>query len=154
MAVAKQVMVVLDCAEPEALADFYATILDAGVRRGLDPDFVEVVGPDGVHLAIRRDHGLAPPSWPRPEDAQQSHLHILVLQQDMDEAEREVIGLGARPLETRENHGPRDARLYSDPAGHTFSLIAWEGRMRDESEPGAVPQAPAASAPPPGRPGF
>lgn len=132
MPVAKRVMLVLDCAEPEALADFYATLLDAQARRGLDPDFVEVAGPGGVHLAIRRDHGLAPPSWPRPDDAQQAHLHVLVDQHDMDEAEREVIGLGARPLDTKDNAAPRDVRIYSEPAGHTFSLIAREGRTQEQ----------------------
>ncbi|MDT9685243.1 VOC family protein [Streptomyces sp. TRM76323] len=128
MTVAKSSVLVLDCSEPEALAEFYAGLLGADVRRCADPDFVEVVGHDGVHLAIRRDHGYAPPSWPRPDDSQQAHLHILVAEADMDEAEREAVGLGARPVETRENSGPRDVRTYADPAGHSFTLVAREGR--------------------------
>ncbi|MFE9395036.1 VOC family protein [Streptomyces flavidovirens] len=122
MTVAKQSVLVLDCAEPEVLAEFYAGLLDAEARVGTNPDFVEVVGGQGVCLAVRRDHGYAPPSWPRPEDSQQAHLRILVERGDMDEAEREAVSLGARPVDTKNNSGPRDERVYSDPAGHSFTL--------------------------------
>ncbi|MET9509046.1 VOC family protein [Streptomyces flavidovirens] len=122
MTVTKQSVLVLDCAEPEVLAEFYAGLLDAEARVGTNPDFVEVVGHQGVCLAVRRDHGYAPPSWPRPEDSQQAHLRILVERGDMDEAEREAVSLGARPVDTKNNSGPRDERVYSDPAGHSFTL--------------------------------
>ncbi|MEU5162029.1 VOC family protein [Streptomyces sp. NPDC020875] len=122
MAVTKTSVLVLDCAEPLELAEFYAALLDAEIHRGDDPDFVEIIGHRGVHLAIRRDPGHAPPSWPRPEDSLQSHLRILVDRDDLDEAERELIGLGARPVDTENRGGPREVRLYSDPAGHSFSL--------------------------------
>lgn len=121
----KTSVLVLDCAEPLELAEFYARLLGAEPRIGSDPDFVEVVGGSGVHLAIHRDHGYAPPSWPRPEDSQQAHLRILVGRGDMDEAEREAIGLGARPVDTKDNSGPRDVRVYTDPAGHSFSLAVY-----------------------------
>ncbi|MFD7425608.1 VOC family protein [Streptomyces sp. NPDC059818] len=122
MAVPKTSVLVLDCAEPEELADFYAALLNAEVRVGNELDIVEIVGHSGVHLAVRRDHGYAPPSWPRPDDSQQAHLRILVAREDIDEAEREAVGLGARPLDTKNNGGARDTRLYSDPAGHSFTL--------------------------------
>ncbi|MFF1837182.1 VOC family protein [Streptomyces sp. NPDC058231] len=125
MTVEKTSVLVLDCAEPLELAEFYSHLLGAETRIGNDPDFVEIVGHSGVHLAIHRDHGYAPPSWPRPEDSQQAHLRILVGRGDMDEAEREAIGLGARPVDTKDNSGPRDVRVYMDPAGHSFSLAVY-----------------------------
>ncbi|MGC5341765.1 VOC family protein [Streptomyces sp. DT24] len=125
MTVRKTTVLVLDCSEPVELAQFYASLLDAEVRIDDDPDYVEVAGSNGVRLAIHRDHGYAPPSWPRPEDAQQAHLRILVDPGDMDEAEREAIGLGARPVDTKDNSGPRDERVYTDPAGHSFSLAVY-----------------------------
>lgn len=134
MTVAKRAYLVLDCAEPAELADFYAALLGAETRYGTNPDFVEVVNNDGVHLAVRRDHGYAPPSWPRPDDSLQAHLHILVANGDMDEAEREVIGLGARPLDTKDNSGRHDSRMYADPSGHSFTL-AVSGNESDDSEP-------------------
>ncbi|MEV7425886.1 VOC family protein [Streptomyces sp. NPDC091212] len=122
MTVAKISVLVLDCAEPVELAEFYSSFLDAEIRVGPDPDFLEIIGNAGVHLAVRRDHGYAPASWPRPESSQQAHLRILVSRGEIDEAERELIALGARPLDTKDNGGPRDTRLYSDPAGHSFTL--------------------------------
>ncbi|MFI6284779.1 VOC family protein [Streptomyces sp. NPDC051018] len=122
MTVHKTSVLVLDCADPVGLAEFYATLFGARIRIGDDPDFVEIIGHQGVHLAVRRDVGHAPPSWPRPEDSLQVHLRILVAPGDMDEAEREAIGLGARPVETHGGSGSRAVRVYSDPAGHSFSL--------------------------------
>lgn len=128
MPVEKTSVLVLDCAEPQELADFYARLLGAETRPGADPDIVEVTGGQGVRLAARRDEGHIPQSWPSPADTRGVHLHILVPRGDMDEAEREAIGLGARPVEARDDGEPRDTRLYADPAGHPFALVAREGR--------------------------
>ncbi|GAA2251681.1 VOC family protein [Streptomyces amakusaensis] len=122
MTVAKTSVLVLDSAEPMQLAEFYAALLGADLHLGDDPEFIEIIGQRGVHLAIRRDLGHAPPSWPRPEGSHQAHLRILVDSDDMDEAEREAVGLGARPVDAKENSGPREVRIYADPAGHSFSL--------------------------------
>ncbi|MFJ3582452.1 VOC family protein [Streptomyces sp. NPDC090127] len=124
MAVNKTSMLVLDCTDAQALAHFYAELLAGEIHIGEDPDLIEVVGGSGVRLAVRRDHGYAPPSWPRPEDALQAHLRILVGPEDLDEAEREAVSLGARPVDVDTEEGPREARLFSDPAGHSFTIAA------------------------------
>ncbi|MCX2969511.1 MULTISPECIES: VOC family protein [Streptomyces] len=129
MAVEKTSVLVLDSAEPEELAEFYAKLLDAEARLGRHPDYVEVTAPGGVALTIRRDRSYARPSWPRPENSQEAHLHLLVAQRDMDEAEREVVSLGGRPLDTKDNGGTRDVRLYSDPGGHPFALVSRESGL-------------------------
>ncbi|CAL9328546.1 hypothetical protein SUDANB120_00023 [Streptomyces sp. enrichment culture] len=36
--------------------------------------------------------------------------------------------MGARPVETKDNPGPRDVRTHDDPAGHSLTLAAREGR--------------------------
>ncbi|MFF3975458.1 VOC family protein [Streptomyces sp. NPDC001828] len=142
MSVPKTSILVLDCAEPVELAEFYAQLLGGETRVAENPDFVEVIGSNGVHLAIRRDHGYAPPSWPRPEDSQQAHLRIVVALGDMDAAEREVITLGGMPVDTKDNNGPRDERVYADPAGHSFTL-AVSAKRSEYSGPGARPEDPA-----------
>ncbi|MEV4948919.1 VOC family protein [Streptomyces sp. NPDC053755] len=130
MTVAKTCVLVLDCAEPERLAEFYASLLGADVEAGGDPDFVVLTGGSGTVLAIRRDHGYAPPSWPRPDDAQQAHVRVLVAPEDLDEAEREAVALGARPVAAvtqpfvpgaREDRR-HEERTFADPAGHSFTL--------------------------------
>lgn len=114
-------VLVLDCAEPEELAEFYRTVLDGEIHTSPGSNRIDVVGAQGTRMAFRRDLNAAPPSWPRPDDSQQAHLDLLVDQEDLDELERRLIGLGARPLETRGARGPNETRLYSDPAGHPFA---------------------------------
>ncbi|MBB5935047.1 VOC family protein [Streptomyces zagrosensis] len=115
-------VLVLDCVEPRELADFYLAVLDGEVCPGADSDRIDVTGAHGLRMGFRRDLHAIAPSWPRPETSQQAHLELVVDEQDMDAAERQLIGLGARPLETREKTGPHEIRLYADPAGHPFAL--------------------------------
>ncbi|MFI2236230.1 VOC family protein [Streptomyces chrestomyceticus] len=121
MGLVKAAVIVLDCADPEKLADFYADLLEGEVRREHLPDRVEVAA-DGTVMSFRRDLNMTPPTWPRPDSSLQAHLDLLVDEGDMDEAERRAVGLGARPLDTKDDSGPREVRVYSDPAGHPFSL--------------------------------
>ncbi|MFD5427666.1 VOC family protein [Streptomyces sp. NPDC127084] len=134
MTVARTAVLALDCAEPEVLAEFYAGLLGGQVRPTDDPDRIEVAGPDGALLAFLRDHGFAPPSWPRPEDSQQAHLLVYVEPGEVDAAEREAVSLGATPVDASNIGGPRESRLLADPAGHSFLLLARSGEA-----PGAQP---------------
>ncbi|MET9962195.1 VOC family protein [Streptomyces sp. NPDC006326] len=129
MTVPKTSVLVLDCAEPEPLARFYGSLLDAAVGPAEgDADLILVSGPTGVLLGVRRDPGRVPPSWPLPEDSQQVHLRILVTPESLDEAEREAVALGARPVAAEGDDtrpGSRTTqRRYADPAGHAFVLAA------------------------------
>ncbi|MFC9294113.1 VOC family protein [Streptomyces sp. NPDC057011] len=134
MTVPKTGVLVLDCAEPEPLARFYAELLGAttGPAAG-DGDLLLVTGRTGVVLGIRRDPHHAPPSWPLPQDSEQAHLRILVAADSLDEAEREAVALGARPVAAEEDGTRLDNRTtlrrYTDPAGHPFLLAA----VRDEA---------------------
>ncbi|MFE9621468.1 VOC family protein [Streptomyces sp. NPDC006527] len=119
MALVKAGVVVLDCAEPEKLAEFYKGLLDAR-ETDVTANRVEIEGAGGTRLAFRRDVNATPPSWPRPENSLQAHLDFLV--DDLDEAERKVVSLGGRPLETKGAPGPHEERGYADPAGHSFTL--------------------------------
>ncbi|MFD9014381.1 VOC family protein [Streptomyces sp. NPDC059552] len=139
MSVPKTTVLVLDSAEPELLARFYAELLGAttGPAPG-DGELLLVTGRTGVVVGIRRDPGHVPPSWPLPEGSQQAHLCILVEERSLDEAEREAVALGARPVSAEDDgslSGSRTVlRRYADPAGHAFALAA-------------VPGAPAAGSP-------
>ncbi|MFG2793318.1 VOC family protein [Streptomyces sp. NPDC048419] len=112
--------VVLDCAEPEKLAVFYMELLEAE-ETDASANRVEIRGADGIRMAFRRDVNATPPSWPRPENSLQAHLDFVVA--DLDAAERKVVELGGRPLETKDAAGPFEQRGYADPAGHSFALL-------------------------------
>lgn len=119
MALVNAAIVVLDCAEPEKLAVFYKELLEAE-ETDVSANLVEIRGAGGMRLAFRRDANATPPSWPRPENSLQVHLDFLV--EDLDEAERRVVGLGGRPLETKNAPTEYEVRGYADPAGHSFTL--------------------------------
>ncbi|MET9504446.1 VOC family protein [Streptomyces sp. NPDC006259] len=127
MALVKAGIVVLDCAEPEKLAEFYKSLLDAE-ETDASANLVEIVGAAGTRLGFRRDVNMTPPSWPRPENSFQAHLEFLVA--DLDEAERRIVSLGGRALETKGAPGPHQERQYADPAGHSFTL-----RLRPSTAP-------------------
>ncbi|MER7675550.1 MULTISPECIES: VOC family protein [unclassified Streptomyces] len=119
MALVMAGVVVLDCAEPEKLAAFYRELLD-GEETDTSANRIDIRGADGTRMGFRRDLTATPPSWPRPENSLQVHLDFQVT--DLDEAERRIVGLGGRPIETKDAAGPFEERGYADPAGHSFTL--------------------------------
>ncbi|BBC33711.1 Glyoxalase family protein [Streptomyces graminofaciens] len=119
MAIAKLDVVVLDCPDPVALAGFYAEVLGGEVSDQGDWVDLEVPG-GGASLAFQEAPGFVPPEWPSADHSQQFHLDLTV--EDMDAAEKAVLALGARPLDTEDRK--RSFRVYADPAGHPFCLCA------------------------------
>ncbi|QIY71462.1 VOC family protein [Streptomyces sp. RLB1-33] len=118
MALAKLGVVVLDCPDPRALAGFYAEVLGGTVEG--DGDWVDLKVSDGPSLAFQAAPGHVPPQWPAPDDSQQFHLDLTV--DNLDAAEKGVLALGARALDTEDRS--RTWRVYADPAGHPFCLCA------------------------------
>jgi catechol 2,3-dioxygenase-like lactoylglutathione lyase family enzyme len=118
MAVAELGVVVLDCPDPAALAGFYAGVLGGSVEG--EGEWVDLKVPGGQALAFQQAPGYVAPEWPAPDHSQQFHLDLTV--EDLDAAEKEVLALGARPLDTEDRS--RGWRVYADPAGHPFCLCA------------------------------
>lgn len=114
---------VLDCPDPRGLAAFYAEVLDWRVDPESDDDWVELIGPEGRRLAFQRSPGHRAPDWPGTEHGQQAHLDFDVFEEQMDEAEAQVLALGATLLQG-DGDGARAFRVYADPAGHPFCLCA------------------------------
>ncbi|AUH45223.1 VOC family protein [Streptomyces sp. CMB-StM0423] len=121
MPVATFCLVAVDCPDPLRLAGFYRGLLGGEVSSRHD-DWCELLAPDGTRLAFQRAPGFRPPDWPRADDnSQQLHLDLRVT--DIEAAERHALELGARPLDTDDDGGRRDFRVYADPAGHPFCFV-------------------------------
>ena len=115
MAIARFPSIVIDCPDPVALAGFYAALLDW--KTEAEPDWVEIRADYGDHIAFQAVADYAPPRWPSQEAPQQMHLDLVV--DDLDDAEAEVLALGA----TKHEHQPGTTfRVFLDPAGHPFCL--------------------------------
>ncbi|MEO3800323.1 VOC family protein [Nonomuraea sp. B1E8] len=113
--------IVLDCPDPEGLAEFYSNLLGWPVT-SVEEDWVVVSdGGSSGRLAFQLAPDHRPPAWPDPRHPQQIHLDLTV--DDMDEAEARAVGIGARKHE----HQPSEDdafRVFLDPAGHPFCLCA------------------------------
>jgi predicted enzyme related to lactoylglutathione lyase len=113
MAIARFPSIVLDCPDPAALATFYGRLLDWEVS--IDEDWAEVRAEYGQCVCFQQVADYEPPRWPGQEVPQQMHLDVIV--DDLDEAERAVLALGA----TRAEHQPGSSfRVFLDPTGHPF----------------------------------
>jgi catechol 2,3-dioxygenase-like lactoylglutathione lyase family enzyme len=112
-------VLVIDCPDPNTLADFYAEVL--GMRKfSDDPGWAEILGPGAPRpiIAFQRVEGeFTPPQWPGQDVPQQMHLDVKV--DDLDVAEEQVLALGA----TRTGSETPTFRVYLDPAEHPFCLI-------------------------------
>ncbi|MGK5729664.1 VOC family protein [Streptomyces sp. URMC 124] len=119
--IAKLMYPVIDCPDPAALAGFYAGILDWEVDAS-DPSWVWLTSPSGERIAFQEAKDHRPPRWPDPEHPQQFHLDFEVdTIEDVERAQREVIGLGATFL--HDSGGKQKGfRVFNDPAGHPFCL--------------------------------
>jgi len=111
--------IVVDCPDPDALATFYQQLLGM-IRVQDEGDFV-VIGdsPDRPGVAFARAAGFKAPTWPEPDVQQQMHFDILV--EDLDAGEQAALELGARRL----SGGGERFRVFADPVGHPFCLVAF-----------------------------
>jgi catechol 2,3-dioxygenase-like lactoylglutathione lyase family enzyme len=109
---------VIDCPDPRALAGFYCRVL--GMRVNEDLDGWVVIGPEpGLRqLAFQRVTEWVPPRWPDPAHPQQLHLDVRV--SDADQAERELLALGATRVPSERETG---FRVFTDPVGHPFCIV-------------------------------
>jgi catechol-2,3-dioxygenase len=108
--------VCIDCPDGAELARFYAPLLGLEVTyEGKEGAMLSAEGQPGV--MFQNVGSYTPPRWPDPAYPQQFHLDIGVA--DFDEAEPQMLAIGATPLE-RTQPG---FRVYADPAGHPFCLV-------------------------------
>ena len=121
MPVARMRAVVLDCPDPRALADFYRGLLGGEVTYA-DDEWVNLRDGEQVILSFQRAEDYRPPTWPDAERGQQFHLDVTV--DDVEQAERDVLALGATRTETQPGID-ENWRVYLDPVGHPFCLC-WD----------------------------
>lgn len=117
MAIARFPSTVIDCPDPEALAKFYGTLLGWKVEG--QSDWVEIRADYGQCISFQQVEDYTPPEWPAQGVPQQMHLDVVV--DNLDDAEKAVLELGA----TKHEHQPGETfRVFLDPAGHPFCLCS------------------------------
>ncbi|MGZ4690634.1 MAG: VOC family protein [Acidimicrobiia bacterium] len=112
--------VCLDCADVDAMADFYGQLLgwDVTLR---EPGWVLMCNPaGGTGLSFQAEQGYRPPVWPEQPDGQDKMLHLDIKVDDLDAAVAHALASGGRLAE----HQPQSSvRVMLDPANHPFCLF-------------------------------
>lgn len=106
----------LDCADPHALADFWAALLDGEIAFRSDT-FVAVQLPSMWLTAVTVEN-YVPPTWPGDDSPKQIHLDLSV--KDLAAAAQEALALGATRCENQPD--PDSYLVFLDLAGHPFCL--------------------------------
>ena len=129
MAIGRYQLTALDCPDALALAAFYSQITGWPVREQFEglPQWIELVSETGATIAFQQVDNYSPPAWPGQEHPQQLHLDFEVA--DLEEGERAVLAIGAVKHEFQPM--PKAFRVYLDPAGHPFCLVAQDWETQD-----------------------
>jgi len=115
-AIATLSTVIIDCADPKALAAFYAKVTGWPVTSG-DADSASL-GEGPVGLGFQRVEGYKGPAW--PDDAKHFHFDFSV--PDVAAAVKELVAAGATVPEFQP--GGEDWTVLADPEGHLFCISA------------------------------
>lgn len=115
--------IVLECGDPETLAEFWSAVLGRRIVQRDDDWWALERGPDGSRLAFQVVDGYQPPQWPGEHGEQQIHLDIEV--DELAPAAEAVIRLGARQASDviDEDDGQGVWQVFVDPGGHPFCLV-------------------------------
>lgn len=118
MATARQLAIVIDASDPDALRDFWVAAMGyepygaAGAYRSATPP----AGGSGPKLVFQQ--------VPEPQTPTKNRLHLDIIVGDEIEAEAErLIALGARALTERIDEVGTSWIVMADPEGNEFCLV-------------------------------
>jgi predicted enzyme related to lactoylglutathione lyase len=107
---------ILDCTDPNALAEFYRAVT-GWEETYRDPDCVHLGPGEAAGLGFQRVQGYQPPEWPSP--VKQAHLDFTVA--DIEQAVAELLALGATKPDFQPGGG--EWVVLADPQGHLLCLV-------------------------------
>ncbi|GCD48259.1 VOC family protein [Streptomyces paromomycinus] len=114
----KELVMVLDCADREALADFWSQALGYRVTR-TTPPYTALTDPEG------RGPELLLQQVPEPKRGK-NRMHLDLRVPAMEPALSRVVALGARVLRGPFDDAGCPTTVLADPEGNEFCLIVFE----------------------------
>jgi catechol 2,3-dioxygenase-like lactoylglutathione lyase family enzyme len=116
--------VCIDCADAEALAEFYCRLLGWEVN-ARDDGWVQARDPNGgIGLNFQAEEWYVPPTWPEQPGEQTKMLHFEILVDDLEAAVAAAVAAGATVAPHQPpDRDPNGLRIMLDPAGHPFCLF-------------------------------
>jgi predicted enzyme related to lactoylglutathione lyase len=107
--------VIVDCADPAALAEFYGEVTGWKTTYE-DDDFVYLGDGDAVQLGFQRIADYQGPGWPDPR----KHFHLELVVADIESAAKQMLAQGAAQPDFQPAAG--DYLVLTDPEGHPFCV--------------------------------
>lgn len=117
-AIGRWPIMVIDCPDARSLAEFYSAITGWPLAEQMGPDWVQLDSGHTSTIGFQQVNGYRGPQWPGQEVPQQAHLDFVV--DDLSDAERRVVALGATRAATQPGEG---YLVFLDPVGHPFCLV-------------------------------
>jgi hypothetical protein len=114
-ALAEFTAVIIDCADPASLAEFYRKLTDWEVTYS-DEDCASLGNGGPIQLGFQRIEGYRGPGWP---DARK-HAHLDLKVTDLEGTTKELLDIGATMPEFQP--GEDKWVVLADPEGHLFCL--------------------------------
>ncbi len=115
--------VVLDCLDPQKLADFYIKLL--GWHKGYDKDGFVIIGSEfsNVDIGFQINADYVQPIWPEKDGKQQQMLHLDFAVDPTDQKYwvKQAVSLGARVADEQYSE---HWTVMLDPEGHPFCIDA------------------------------
>jgi catechol 2,3-dioxygenase-like lactoylglutathione lyase family enzyme len=121
-AIGRWPIIVIDCPDARALAEFYSAITGWPLVEQTDAEWVQLDSGHTSTIGFQQVTGYRPPQWPGQVVPQQAHLDFVV--DDLVEAESRVLALGA--IKAAFQPG-QTYQVFLDPAGHPFCLVQDQG---------------------------
>ena len=111
--------IVIDCNNAGILAEFYSKLLGWEWTHPRANGWAVVTSPTGMVLAFQEVEEYQPPVWPWEKGKQGQMLHLDFYVENLEEAVKYAVELGARLAEQQYF---RTSRTMFDPEGHPFCL--------------------------------
>jgi predicted enzyme related to lactoylglutathione lyase len=118
---------------PRAL-EFYTRAFELRIGRRFDAGFVELLGAETPIYLLQKPAGSAPFEGgltPRSYERHWTPLHLDLVVEDLDEAITRAIEAGAHLEAPPSQHAYGRLALLSDPFGHGFCLLQFQGKGYD-----------------------
>jgi catechol 2,3-dioxygenase-like lactoylglutathione lyase family enzyme len=126
-----KLLVNLDVDDIERAIRFYTEGLSLRVGRRFDEGFVELIGAEVPIYLLSKAAGSPPfagAEQPRSYTRHWTPLHLDFVVPDIDAAIARTVAAGARLESEVSEHAYGKLALLSDPFGHGFCLLEFEGR--------------------------
>ncbi|AQT75944.1 MULTISPECIES: VOC family protein [unclassified Streptomyces] len=112
---------VLDCAEPERLAEFWSKVLGYVELAREDDGSIEIGPPDAGFGGPQPTLVLSPSDAPRTGKLR-LHIDVNATDRDQDSELERLLALGAHPVDIGQD-GTENWHVLADPEGNEFCLL-------------------------------